>query len=420
MTKPPRDRLSVVVAGDVDCGKSTVVGRLLLDSGTLPRGRLERARKICAEESRPFEYAYLIDALRQEQANNMTLDVARIFMRGARRDYLLLDCPGHRELLRNLATGASHATAAIWVVSAREGLGDNSRRHGSLLSLLGIGQALVLVNKMDAAGYDQGAFERLAAQCLGILKDSGISRARCVPMAAFEGENVVRPGLCMPWYSGPTVLAALDGFEAEPSDSRRPFRMPVQDVYASARQGAGRPVAVGTVESGSVAVGDDIVFYPSRQAAKLVAIETYPKNGLRKADHGMAVGLSLDRALKLRRGETAVLAREKPPETAGKLLTSLLWLGPGSLAPGRRYFFRLGAARVPARLERVVRVVEVATLKGGAERREVRPNEAAECVLRLEHAAAFDLASENPAGSRFALVDGHRISGGGFVRAVIS
>ncbi len=419
MTPPPRDRLSVVVVGDVDCGKSTVVGRLLLDSGALPRGRLERTRKLCAEESRPFEYAYLIDALRQEQADNMTLDVARIFLKGARRDYLLLDSPGHVELLRNMATGASHAAAAVWVVSAREGLGENSRRHGRLLSFLGIGQAIVLVNKMDAVGYDQGAFDRLSAECLELLKASGLTRVRCVPMAAFGGENVARPG-CMPWYEGPTVLAALDEFDAEPPDSRLPFRMPVQDVYAVARQGAGRPVVVGTVESGSVAVADDIVFYPSRKSAKVVAIETYPQNGLRRAERGMAIGLSLNRPFKPRRGETAAHAREKPPETARKLLASLLWLGQESLATGRRYIFRSGTTKVPAKLDKVVRVVAAATLKGGAERREVRSNEVAECVLRLERAAAFDLASDNPALSRFVLVDGHRISGGGFVRAVVS
>jgi bifunctional enzyme CysN/CysC len=414
-----RERLSVVVAGDVDCGKSTVVGRLLLDSGTLPRGRLERARDLCAKEARRFEYAYLIDALRQEQADNMTLDVARVFLKGARRDYLLLDAPGHFELLRNMATGASHAEAAVWVVSAVEGLGENSRRHGRLLSLFGIRQAVVLVNKMDAAGYDRGAFERLARGCLNLLKSSGVSKARCVPMAAFEGENVVQPGLRMPWYRGPTVLNAIDEFDPEPPDSIRAFRMPVQDIYPGVRRDAGRPVIVGTVESGSVGVGDEIVFYPSRKFAEVRSIETYPRIGLKRAERGMAIGLTLDRLLKPRRGETAARAREKAPETGRKLLASLLWLGPSVLKAGGRYFFRLGTSKIPARLERVVRVVEAATLRGGAGRRDVRPNEAAECVLRLEKPAVFDLAAENPSASRFVLVDGSLIGGGGFVRAVI-
>ncbi len=420
MTSSIRERLSVVVVGDVDCGKSTVVGRLLLDSGTLPRGRLDRARELCAKESRRFEYAYLIDALRQEQANNMTLDVARVFLKGARRDYLLLDAPGHIELLRNMATGASHAAAAVWVVSAGEGLGENSRRHGRLLSLLGIGQAIVLVNKMDAAGYDRGAFERLAADCLDLLKSSGVSKARGVPMAAFEGENVVRPALSMPWYRGPTVLAAIDEFGAEPSDSVRFFRMPVQDVYQGVRRAAGRPVIVGTVESGSVGVGDDIVFYPSRKSAKVQSIEAYPRNGLKRVERGAAIALTLDRLLRPRRGETAALALEKAPETGRKLLVSLLWLGPSTLKTGRRYFFRLGTSKVPARLERVVRVVETATLRSGSRRRDVRPNEAAECVLRLEKPTAFDVVSENPSGSRFVLMDGPLIGGGGFVREIVA
>src|SRR5688572_21908113 len=154
-----RPRMGIVITGHVDHGKSTIVGRLLADTGSLPEGKLDQVRDLCARTSKPFEYAFLLDALKDERAQGITIDAARVFFKTARRDYLIIDAPGHVEFLKNMITGAASAEAAFLVVDAKEGLRENSRRHGYLLSFLGIRQVAVVVNKMDLVDYDQAQFE---------------------------------------------------------------------------------------------------------------------------------------------------------------------------------------------------------------------------------------------------------------------
>src|SRR5688572_6735473 len=157
--QPDREQMNIVVCGHVDHGKSTIVGRLLADTGSLPDGKLDQVRDLCARTSKPFEYAFLLDALKDERAQGITIDAARVFFKTARRDYLIIDAPGHVEFLKNMITGAASAEAAFLVVDAKEGLQENSRRHGYLLSFLGIRQVAVVINKMDLVDYDQAQFE---------------------------------------------------------------------------------------------------------------------------------------------------------------------------------------------------------------------------------------------------------------------
>src|SRR5262245_23808091 len=214
---PPaaRERVHVVIAGHVDHGKSTVIGRLLADSGSLPEGKLDQVRALCARTARPFEYAFLLDALKDEQAQGITIDAARVFFRTARRDFLLLDAPGHIEFLRNMVTGASRAEAALLVIDAHEGVQENSRRHGYLLSMLGLRQVAVLINKMDLQGFSEAAFARTCAEYGAFLGRIGVTATCFVPVAARGGDNIAARSPAMPWYAGPTVLEVLEGFASE-------------------------------------------------------------------------------------------------------------------------------------------------------------------------------------------------------------
>src|SRR5690348_7246142 len=177
-------RLSLVIGGHVDHGKSTIIGRLLADTGSLPDGKLEQVRLNCQRTSKPFEYAFLLDALKDEQAQGITIDAARVFFRTARRDYLLLDAPGHIEFLRNMVTGASRAEAALLVIDAHEGVQENSRRHGYLLSMLGLRQVAVLINKMDLQGFSEAAFSRTCAEYGAFLARIGVTATCFVPVSA--------------------------------------------------------------------------------------------------------------------------------------------------------------------------------------------------------------------------------------------
>src|SRR5688572_8203608 len=186
-----REQMSMVIVGHVDHGKSTVVGRLLADTGSLPQGKLEAVRKECQRTGKPFEYAFLLDALSDEQDQGITIDTARSFFKTARRDYIIIDAPGHIEFLKNMISGAARAEAAVLIIDAKEGVRENSRRHGYILSMLGIRQVVVCVNKMDLVGYDGSVFRGIEHEYRNFLEGIGAASPRqFVPVAAVAGVNL--------------------------------------------------------------------------------------------------------------------------------------------------------------------------------------------------------------------------------------
>src|SRR5271169_3269519 len=207
------EQLKIVIVGHVDHGKSTFVGRLFHDTGSLPEGKLEQLQKVAERRGVPFEWANLMDALQSERDQNITIDTAQIWFQTAKRQYVIIDAPGHKEFLKNMITGAANAEAALLLIDANEGVQEQSRRHGYLLNLLGIRQIVVLVNKMDLRGYDRAIFEAIEKEYRSFLNSAGIEAKLFVPISAREGDNLAAPGANMPWWKGPTVVQALDGLE---------------------------------------------------------------------------------------------------------------------------------------------------------------------------------------------------------------
>src|SRR5947209_3485902 len=230
MTKesPP---LRVVFVGHVDHGKSTLIGRILHDTDSLPEGKIEMVKKACAAEGMEFEFAFVLDALLEEQKQNVTIDTTEIRFETKRRKYIIIDAPGHKEFLKNMITGASRADAAVLVIAANEGVKEQSRRHAYLLSMLGIRQLIVVVNKMDLAEYSEERFTEIEKQYRQFLGGLGLEARVFVPASAKDGENVVSQGKKMKWHKGPTVLEALDLLESQKEDPDLPLRFCVQDVY---------------------------------------------------------------------------------------------------------------------------------------------------------------------------------------------
>ena len=269
-----RERMNIVIAGHVDHGKSTIIGRLLADTGSLPEGKIEQVKENCRRNSRPFEYAFLLDALKDEQSQGITIDSARVFFSSDKRDYIIIDAPGHIDFLKNMITGASRAEAALLVIVADEGIQENSRRHGYMLSLLGIKQLAVLVNKMDIAGYSREVFESVKEQYTKFLSEIGLEGS-FIPVSGTAGDNIIQNSEAMAWHTGPTVLSTLDGFGKEASPVEKPFRMPVQDIYKFTRAGDTRRIVAGTIETGQIQVGDEVVFYPSGKKSTVKTIEAF-------------------------------------------------------------------------------------------------------------------------------------------------
>ncbi|HEY9013534.1 MAG TPA: GTP-binding protein, partial [Gemmatimonadales bacterium] len=421
VTEPEvQQRMNIVIVGHVDHGKSTVIGRLLADTHSLPEGKLEQVRAQCELNSKPFEYAFLLDALKDEQAQGITIDAARVFFKSQLRHYLILDAPGHIEFLKNMITGASRAEAALLVIDAAEGVQENSRRHGYMVSLLGIRQLAVVINKMDLVGWDKAVYERIVREYGAFLDQVGIQPASFIPVSARGGDNIASRSDSLPWYAGPTVLEALDAFKSEPAPVDRPFRMPVQDVYKFTKQGDDRRIVSGTIDSGGIAVGDSVIFYPSGKKSRVRSIEAFNRPVQNRAEAGWAVGFTLQEQIYITRGEMATLESQPRPQVTTRLRVSLFWLGKEPMVKRKEYLLKLGTARVTCRLEDIIRVMDASTLDATAQRMVINRHDVAECVLKLDRAIACDLADDIASTSRFVIVDDYEIRGGGIVREALT
>ncbi|MEI6124978.1 MAG: GTP-binding protein [Pseudomonadota bacterium] len=410
-----KQKMNIVIAGHVDHGKSTVIGRLLADTGSLPEGKLEQVKENCRRNSKPFEYAFLIDALKDEQSQGITIDTARVFFKTEKRNYIILDAPGHIEFLKNMVTGASRAEAALLVIDAQEGVRENSRRHGYMMSMLGIRQIAVLVNKMDLAGYSREIFDGIVREYSLFLQDININPVCFIPVSAMQGENIAAPAPSMPWYTQATVLGILDAFEKEPSQIHKPFRMPVQDVYKFTKYGDNRRIIAGTIEAGAIKTGDEVVFYPSGKRSRVKTIEAFNVPLKNEAFCGQTAGLTLEEQIYIPRGEVAARADEQKPSVSSRLKVNLFWLGKDPLVMKKEYLFKLGTCRVPAKLEEIVRVIDASDLNTTSGKHQIERHDVAECIIKLGRAIAFDPATDIACLGRFVIVDNYEIRGGGII-----
>ncbi len=409
------ERMDIVAVGHVDHGKSTVIGRLMADTGSLPDGKLDQVRAMCATNARPFEYAFLLDALKNEQAQGITIDTARCFFNTSNRHYIIHDAPGHVEFLKNMITGASRAQAALLVIDAQEGVRENSKRHGYILSMLGIRQISVLVNKMDLLGWKQSAYEAVTAEYADFLGRLGVHPLSFIPVSARDGANIVQRAVEAPWYDGPTVLEQVEAFKALDDDLERPFRMPLQDVYKFTAAGDDRRIFVGTVETGRIHPGDDIVFLPSGKRSSVSTIEALSGPRPDEAYAGQATGLTLDTQVYAKPGELMVRADEAAPLVATRLRANVFWMNAAPLIRGRRYVLRMGAARVPVELETVLSVLDEQELESVTGAAQVERHDVAEVVFRTVRPVAFDPADVLEPTSRFVVVHGYDTAGCGIV-----
>jgi len=411
----PREQMDIVVIGHVDHGKSTLVGRLLADTGSLPEGKLEQVRQACRRNAKPFEYAFLLDALKDEQAQGITIDSARCFFHTARRQYIIIDAPGHIEFLKNMISGAARAEAGLLVIDVAEGVRENSRRHGYLMSMLGIRQIAVCVNKMDLAGYRQEAFEAVRHEYGQFLARIGLEPLAFIPISAREGDNVARTSEPMSWYAGPTILDLLDTLRKEPAPVDKPLRLPVQDVYKFTEHGDDRRIIAGRIVTGRLHVGDEVVFLPSAKRSRIRSVEAFPSSVHQEAQAGESTGVTLQTQVYVKPGELMVRADEPQPRSSTRLEANLFWLSPNPMVMGRRYKLKLHAARAAAYLTAVHTVIDASDLTTVANRRQIERHDVAHVTLETLKPVACDPAVEMPQTGRFVIIDEYEIAGGGVI-----
>jgi bifunctional enzyme CysN/CysC len=414
-TAKSSENLNIVIVGHVDHGKSTLLGRLYADTGSLPDGKLEKVQAICRQQGKEFEYAFLFDAFLEEQEQGITIDTARTFFMWKGRHYIIIDAPGHKEFLKNMISGAARAEAALLLIDALEGVKEQSKKHGYLLSLLGVRQFAVVVNKMDLVGYRQDVFEGIEKEYREFLAQFGAVPERIIPVSAKMGDNIANRSGTMPWYQGPTVLDTLSLFKKETARSEQPLRFPVQDVYKF----DARRIIAGRITAGRLKIGDHLVFSPSNKRANIRSIEAFNVEPvLTGAEAGQSVGITLDEQIFVERGEVAT-HQEQLPLVSTAFKANLFWLGKQPLEQGRRYLLRVATREVECEVTAIHRIIDTMDLNQQSGSNKVARNQVGELTLRTKAPVAFDLSASFEATGRFVLVDDYDIAGGGIVTEMI-
>ena len=410
----PVGRLQIAIVGHVDHGKSTLVGRLLNDTGSLPDGKIEAVRQMSERRGMPFEWAFVMDAFQAERDQAITIDAAHIWFKTAKHNYVIVDAPGHREFIKNMVSGAASCDAALLVIEAAEGVREQSRRHAYLLHLLGVEEVVVAVNKMDLVDYDGDRFNDVERDIRAYLQEIGVTPRHVVPVSARDGDNLTAASANMPWYSGPTIVDAFDSLEAPGGLDALPLRLPVQDVYHFDE----RRIIAGRIESGCLAVGDKVTFSPSNRSTRVATIESWPSaDGSSKATAGQSVGVTLEEQLFIERGEVMSHTDELPVES-NVFRGHIFWLGHKPLHVGGQYKLKLGAFEAPVEVQSIERVIDTDDLSivdPQTPDAVVERNGIGEIVLRSRAMLALDEFTANARTGRFVLVDGYDIAGGGII-----
>ena len=405
-----RPLVRIVIVGHVDHGKSTLIGRLLHETGSLPDGKFETLKAVSERRGMPFEWSFLLDSLQTERDQGITIDTTQIGFRTPHRDVVLIDAPGHAEFLRNMITGAAQADAALLLIDAFEGVRDQTRRHGYLLHLLGVKQVAVIVNKMDRVGFDQQRFQAISDEISAHLNGLGVTPTAIIPISAREGDGVGAASQRLDWHDGPTAIGAIDQFEPARALEQLPLRLPVQAIYKF----DDRRIVAGRIESGHLTSGDEIIIMPAGKIAKIRSVESWPATSLRERHHaGHAVGITLDRELFLERGDIIGHANSAPRATR-RQRARIFWLHDEPLTAGAAILVRLGTKESRATVAAIDKAVDPGELSNAASAAIAR-NHVGEIDIALAQPVAADIHTDNPHTGRLVIeVDG-RIAGGGLV-----
>ncbi|WP_213741295.1 adenylyl-sulfate kinase [Bradyrhizobium sp. dw_411] len=405
-----RPQVRIVIVGHVDHGKSTLVGRLLHETGSLPEGKLEMLQAVSARRGMPFEWSFLLDALQTERDQGITIDTTQIRFRTKSRDVVLIDAPGHAEFLRNMITGASQADAAVLIIDALEGVRDQTRRHGYLLHLLGIRQVAVVVNKMDRVDFNAARFAEISDEISAHLTGLGVTPSAVIPISARDGDGVAERTPRTDWYVGPTVVEALDALEPARPLEQLALRLPVQAIYKF----DDRRIVAGRIESGHLATGDEIVVMPKGKVAKIKSIESWPVTPVNEIQTaGRSVGITLDRELFIERGDVIAHVGSGPRDTR-RIRARIFWLHDQPLLPGAAILVRLGTKETRATVVSIEKAVDPGELSS-METQSIARNHVGEIDISLAQALAADPFTDNPRTGRLVIEVHGRIAGGGLV-----
>jgi small GTP-binding protein len=399
--------MNIVIIGHIDHGKSTLIGRLLFDTNSIPEALVEDVRAISKELGKEMEFSYLLDSLEEEREQNITIDTTQTFFSSDKRDYVIIDAPGHREFLKNMITGASMADAAVLIVDVNIGMEEQTKRHAYLANLLGLKHLIVVLNKMDTAGFAEKQFQANKAEVEAFLKTFGIAPRLVIPISAKLGENVATRSSKMPWYTGPALVEALDDLTPDVSAATRGLRLPLQDCYDL----DGKKVFVGRIEHGEVRAGDSITALPSNKTYTVKSIEAWKQPNKTRAEAGESIGLTLDGSPAFARGE--VLCSGAAPKMGTSFDATLFWMSATPLECNQEILLKCATQEVPCSLERIKTKLNSSSLEVlGQDCADVRETEVAQVKIKTKIPLVTEDFTQIEALGRVVFVRGDQIEGG--------
>ncbi len=401
-----KDQLRFITCGSVDDGKSTLLGRLLYDSKTVFEDQLsatESESKKYGTQGEQVDLALLVDGLQAEREQGITIDVAYRYFETDKRKFIAADTPGHEQYTRNMATGASTADLAVILIDARRGILTQTRRHSYIVSLLGIRQVVLAVNKMDLVDYDQSTFDAIFDEYVTFAKQLNLEEVHAIPLSALTGENVFGPAETMAWYDGPTLMTLLEEIEIRGDraghEREKAFRFPVQWVNRPNHDFRGFS---GTIASGKVALGESILASLSGKTSKVKRI-VGPGGDLEEAIAGQAVTLALEDEIDISRGDLLTHPRSAP-EVVDQFAAHVIWMDSEAMLPERTYVVRFATDQAIARVTDLTHLIDVNTLDRHAAKT-LGLNEVGYCKIAIDRSVAFDAYKDNRQTGAFILVD---------------
>jgi elongation factor 1-alpha len=358
-------KINIMTAGHVDHGKSTLLGRLLYDSGEIREDQMRKLKETAKELKREtFEFAFVMDRLKEERERGVTIDIMHKPFQTKKYFYTIIDCPGHRDFVKNMITGTSQADAAIFVVSVKEGEGvqEQTKEHAWLLKVMGVNQVVVAINKMDTVNYDQKRFDQVVTEVKKLLSMVGfkVDEIPFIPVSGLQGDNVFKKSDKMPWYKGGTLIESMDATIKQPElPTDKPLRIPIQDVYTITGVGT---VPVGRVETGILKAGDTLVFEPSGAKGEVKTIEMFHKQQP-EAKPGDNIGFNVRGIGKedAKRGDVAGHPNN-PPTVAKEFTAQIIVLQhPTVMTAGYTPVFHIGTASVACKIEEIIAKIDPKT-----------------------------------------------------------
>lgn len=404
--------LSFVIVGHVDHGKSTLIGRLLYDTGSLQPDKIAEMEKSSNQQGREVEFAYLLDHLEEERKQGITIDTTQVFFKTNKRHYVIIDAPGHVEFVKNMITGAAQAEAAVLIIDADEGVREQTKRHSYMLNMLGLKQVVVVVNKMDLADYAEARFNEVCSDADKFLSSIGVEPSMYIPLAALKGENITSHSENMKWYKGLTFLESLDTLENSKPAEDKPLILPVQDVYKI----EDKRINAGRIETGELAASEEVKILPSGMKTKIKTIEKFLEQTT-NAGAGECIGFTTEDSLFLERGD--VVCRDgKEPILTDEFTAKVFWMNRKPFTKGQRLLIRCATQEQKCSIETISRRINSSTLELLEENANTIENlEVAEVVIKTKKPIAIIDFNQTQELGRFVMVQDDNIVAGGIITA---